>query len=323
MNAPAAFRLWFRPKAVDYPTSAGPWRVFWRRLRRKRLAMASLFVIGLMYFCGIFAPWLAPYSFVQQNISSRATVEQPPSWQHPLGTDHLGRDVYSRIIWGARTASVLSISSITLAVIIGTIFGLLAGYFGGRVDTAIMRVTDYLFAFPSFLLMLLIAATIKPMVREKVMPLESIDFLKGISGQVDYVVLFAALSVVAWPGIARLVRGQVLVVRHATYVEAARSMGASNARILLRHVLPNSTGPLLVAVSMALGGAIASEATLSYLGIGIQPPNASWGTMIAENVGRLRSVPHLLLIPAFVVGLIMLAFNFLGDGINDVLNSRQ
>lgn len=323
MSTPAVFGL--RSKSPDDSVfvNNSPWRVFWRRLRRKKLAMASLAIIFLMYFCGIFAPILAPYSFSDVNITSRETVEQPPSLQHPFGTDHLGRDVLSRIIWGARTAAIISISALALAVLFGTVLGLLAGYFPGLIDTIIMRISDFLFAFPGLLLVLLIAATVKPVVQEKVMPLESIPWLSGISGQVDYIVIFSALSIVAWPGIARLVRGQVLVVRNQTYVEAARSMGASTPRILFRHILPNSIGPLLVALSFGLGAAVASEATLSFIGIGIQPPNPSWGSMIAENAGRLRSVPHLLLIPAAVVGIVIFAFNFLGDGINDALNARR
>lgn len=324
MNSPRIFWLKLKPSGdQEFAIGTSPRAIFWAKLRRKRLAMASLAVIAFLYVCGIFAPVFAPYSFTQGDISSRATVEQPPSWQHLLGTDRNGRDILSRLIWGARTAAIISITSITLSIIIGTFMGLLAGYFRGPIDMFIMRVSDILFAFPSLLLMLLIVATVKPAIREAVLPLESIDFLKGISGQVDYFVVFGALSIVSWPGIARLVRSQVLVVRSAVYVEAARCAGASTRRILFRHVLPNSVGPLLVAVSFALGAAVGSEATLSFLGIGIQPPNPSWGQMISEERAALRSIPYLLLVPSSVVAIVVLAFNYLGDGINDVLNSRQ
>ncbi|HEX2172693.1 MAG TPA: ABC transporter permease [Dehalococcoidia bacterium] len=324
MNTPALFRLGSKPVDPDeIATGTGPWRILWRRLRRKRLAMVSLGIILFMYFCGIFAPVLAPYSFSQGNITSREAVEQPPSREHLLGTDRNGRDIFSRIIWGARTATIISLTAVTLSVIFGTVLGLIAGYFRGIAEVIIMRTTDILFAFPSLLLILLIAATVKPVIRERLLPLEENPFLKGISGQVDYIVIFTALSIVSWPGIARLIRAQVLVVREATYVEAARSMGASNLRILLRHVLPNSVGPLLVAISFSLGAAVGSEATLSFIGIGVQPPNPSWGQMINEEAGALRSLPYLLLVPSFVIAILLLAFNFLGDGINDILNSRQ
>jgi ABC-type dipeptide/oligopeptide/nickel transport system permease subunit len=284
--------------------------------------MAALVTIIIVYSSGLFAPWVAPYSHTEQNLDA---ANQGPSLAHPLGTDRLGRDILSRIIWGARTAAIISMAAVgTGSILFGVILGCLAGYLGRWVDTVIMRLGDVFLAFPSLLLVILIAATVKPRVVSFIRQLEESTGIEGLaaSGVVDYFVVFGALSLIAWVGMARLVRGQILSLRERQFVEAAEVMGATTSRILFVHLMPNVLSPVLVAVSMAMGSAVTSEVVLSWLGVGIQPPNASWGTMIWENAGMLRAHPHLLLVPSMVVGIVIFSFNILGDGLNDALNPR-
>lgn len=302
--------------------SRSPWRDAWVRLRRNRLALFGLVVAGLMVFTAIFAPWLAPYSYSDQDLDA---VELPPSLQHPLGTDELGRDLLSRIIWGARTACLVALVVVSISVTIGVLLGATAAYLGGWVDTLVMRVCDFLFAFPGLLLALFVAATVKPSVVAWVKQVENAMGWQGLTatGVVDYLVVLMALSLIGWPGMARLVRGQVLSLREKEFVEAARCLGASEWRIIRHHILPNTMAPIIVAVSMGIGGIILSESTLSFLGIGIQPPFPSWGAMIYENYGFWRTRPHLVFVPGGVLALVVFAFNFLGDGLNDALNPRR
>ena len=299
-----------------------PWRQAWRRFVRKKAAMAALVTIIIVYLSGLFAPWVAPYSHTEQNLDA---ASEGFTLAHPLGTDRLGRDILSRIIWGARTAAIVSMAAVgTGSIFFGVILGCLAGYLGRWVDTVIMRLADIFLAFPSLLLVILIAATVKPRVAGLIRELEESTGIEGLasSGAVDYLVVFGALSLIAWVGMARLVRGQILSLRERQFVEAAEAMGASTSRILLVHLMPNVLSPVLVAVSMAMGSAVTSEVVLSWLGVGIQPPNPSWGTMIWENAGMLRAHPHLLLVPSMVVGIVIFSFNILGDGLNDALNPR-
>lgn len=272
-----------------------------------------------MLLTGLFAPVLAPHSYSDQNLDA---VEAPPSLDHPFGTDELGRDMLSRIIWGARTASLVAVVVVTITVSLGLLLGAAAAYLGGWVDTVVMRTCDLLFAFPGMLFALFVAATVKPTVLAVVKGWEAAFGWQGLSsmGLVDYLVVLMALSLIGWPGMARLVRGQVLSLREKEFVEAARAMGASDWRIIWRHLLANAMGPIIVAISLGMGGTILSESTLSFLGIGIQPPFPSWGAMIYENYGFWRTTPHLVLAPGGVLALVVFAFNFLGDGLVDALN---
>jgi len=276
----------------------------------------------VVYLSGLFAPWVAPYDYRYQDLDA---AWQGPSLSHPLGTDRLGRDIFSRIIWGARTAAIVSLAAVaTGSLFLGLVLGSLAGYLGRWVDTLIMRLGDIFLAFPGLLLVIFIAATVKPRVVELARAAEDALGLRGLvaSGVVDYFVVFGALSLFGWVGMARLIRGQVLSLRESQFVEAAWALGASTGRIIFRHLLPNALGPVIVMVSMAMGSAVTSEVVLSWLGVGIQPPNPSWGTMLWENQGMLRAHPHLLLVPAAVVASVIFAFNLLGDGLNDALNPR-
>ena len=315
------------PVPGTLPAPRGYWRDFWRRFSRNRLAVLSVGIVGMMFVFGIFTEQLAPYCHTRQDL---AAVEQGPSLAHPLGTDELGRDLLSRIIWGARTAVIVSVSVVSLNVMIGLPLGAIAGFFGGKVDTLIMRVADFLFAFPEFLFLLFIAATIRPSVVGFIKTVGTDMGLKrGVGCAADYVsfgdfvVVVAALAFVGWPGLARLVRGMFLSLREREFVEAARAMGAKDLHIVFRHVLPNALPAIIVAVSLGMGGAILAETTLSFIGIGIQPPNASWGTTILDNYTFWRTRPWMILVPGGVVATVVWAFNFLGEGLNEALNPKS
>ena len=294
-----------------------------RRLLRKKLGVACLTIILLMYGSGILAPLVTPYGFNDQDLS---ITKQGPSISHPFGTDRLGRDIFTRIIYGLRTTVIITVVTlVTGSLLIGISLGLLAGYFGRFIDTLIMRVGEVSSAFPEIFLVLIIISTVKAPVTVWVRKIEEIVGFDIVSlGVVDYLVLSLALAIFSWFGMARLVRGQVLQVRENQYVEAARGIGVPTSRILMRHVLPNVMGPVIVMVSAGLAGVAGSEVLLSFLGIGIQPPTPSLGLMIFENgsISVLRSNPHLLLFPVLTLSMLLFTFNLLGDAVNDAFNPR-
>lgn len=299
------------------------WAISIRRLLRKKLGVACLTIILLMYGSGILAPLVTPYGFNDQDLS---ITKQGPSISHPFGTDRLGRDIFTRIIYGLRTTVIITIVTlVTGSLLIGISLGLLAGYFGRFLDTLIMRVGEVSSAFPEIFLVLIIISTVKAPVTVWVRKIEDIVSFDIVSlGVVDYLVLSLALAIFSWFGMARLVRGQVLQVRENQYVEAARGIGVPTSRILMRHVLPNVMGPVIVMVSAGLAGVAGSEVLLSFLGIGIQPPTPSLGLMIFENgsISVLRSNPHLLLFPVLTLSMLLFTFNLLGDAVNDAFNPR-
>jgi len=289
----------------------------WVRFSQNLPAMMGLTVVIIMYLVAIFAPLLVTTDYTAIDLDN---VRSSPSLQHYFGTDELGRDVYSRVIWAARSAAFVSIFVPALSLILGVFFGVLAGYFGGWLDTIIMRVGDVLFAFPGLLFVFFIAATIKPAALAWVKTIGLKEFAK--QGYVDYIVIFTALALVGWPGLARLVRGQFLTLRNREFVLAAQALGASGWRIALRHILPNAMTPVIVAVSGGIGGAIAAETSLSFLGVGLQPPNPSWGQMISDYYVYWRSADlwPLLFIPSIILVTVILAFTFVGDGLHEALN---
>ena len=276
-----------------------------------------------MYGSGILAPLVTPYGFNDQDLS---ITKQSPSLSHPFGTDRLGRDIFTRIVYGLRTTVIITVVTlVTGSLLIGISLGLLAGYFGRFIDTLIMRVGEVSSAFPEIFLVLIIISTVKTPVTVWVRKIEDIVGFDIVSlGVVDYLVLSLALAIFSWFGMARLVRGQVLQVRENQYVESARAIGVPTSRILMRHVLPNVMGPVIVMVSAGLAGVAGSEVLLSFLGIGIQPPTPSLGLMIFENgsISVLRSNPHLLLFPVLTLSMLLFTFNLLGDAVNDAFNPR-
>jgi peptide/nickel transport system permease protein len=298
--------------------SASLWGQALHRLLRSRMAWLGLAMLVVLTAASIFASLLAPYSPRDQNLDA---VEKAPSSAHIMGTDALGRDIFSRMIYGARSSLLVLVVVLSTTVAIGLAAGSAAAFFGGWVDTLVMRTVDVLFAFPSLLFALFISATVKQGVLEWLRQNGMTELAR--SGMVDYLVVFGALSLVGWGGLARLVRAQMLALRQAEYVLAAQALGVRSRRIILRHMLPNALGPVIVAVSLSMGGIILSESTLSFLGLGIQPPNASWGSVIYETYGFWRTKPFLVIGPGLTLALVVLGFNWLGDAVNDALNPRR
>jgi len=298
------------------------WGDAFRRLLRNRLSMIGFFVFVLFMATAVFGPILAPYPYMKQDLNA---VAQPPSAQHWMGTDDLGRDFFSRILWGAQTAAIVAFSSTFTSLLIGMAIGSLAAFIGGWLDWGVSRLIDVVMAVPDVLFASLLAATVREPVAawvEQIYIRTGWGFFKTTT-YVDFIVVFSALALISWTGYARLIRGQILSLREKEFVEAARMVGEKELSILVRHVVPNALGPVLVRVTFGFAGAIVAEASLSYLGIGVQPPQASWGAMINDNALSWRYRPWLTIIPGMVVGIISLGINFLGDGLNDALNPRQ
>jgi peptide/nickel transport system permease protein len=290
-----------------------------RRILTNPPAALGALVIILMVFTAIFAPFLAPYPYDQQNLD---LIEKGPSAAHWFGTDALGRDMFSRIVWGARSAVFVIVMVTVVNLALGVPLGAIAGYFGGWADTIIMRAADILFAFPGLLFVFFIAATIKPGIMSWARSAGLSDLAN--TGYLDYAVVIIALGVIGWAGLARMIRAQVLTVKEREFVIGARATGVPIVQVIFRHILPNAVTPIIVAMSMGLGDIALSEGYLSFLGIGLQPPAPSWGNIIAENAGRYwRQFPQmiwLVFIPGLVLAAIVFAFNFFGDGLNEALN---
>lgn len=267
------------------------------RLRRNRLAVAGGIVILLVGLGALLAPLIAPYDFAKQDLSS---ILEGPSWDHPMGTDELGRDVLSRLLHGARTSLAVGIFAQMIVLAIGLPIGAFSASAGGRVDNITMRFVDVMYAFPEILLIIL---------------------MRAVLGGSIYM-MFLAIGLVAWVNVARLVRGQILSLKERDFVTAARASGASGRYITLHHLLPNSLGPIIVAVTFNVPRAIFAEAALSYIGIGVTPPTPSWGTMIRDGYDVIFAAPYLMVFPAMAIGLLVLAFTFLGDGLRDALDPR-
>ena len=265
--------------------------------RRSPLTVAGLALIAILALIALLAPLLAPSDPLKQVLSTRL---DPPSAEHWLGTDQLGRDVLSRMIYGARISLLIGTVVVVLSTSVGTFVGMMAGYFGGLLDEALMRLTDVFFAFPALILAMAISGALGPSLTNAMI----------------------AIAVVTWPVYARLVRAQVLSLREREYVEAARGLGASGERIMWGHILPNTLAPLLVQASFDMGGAILSAAGLSFIGFGTQPPTAEWGVMISEGRNYIATHPWLSLFPGLAILFTVAAFNLIGDGLRDALDPR-
>lgn len=297
--------------------SASLWNDAWRRLRRNRAALAGLVFIIFLLFIAIFASALAPYSYTAQNTK---ITNQAPSAAHWFGTDELGRDLLSRLMRGARISLSVGIIAQILILLIGVPVGALAGYLGGWVDNVLMRFVDVMYSFPDLLLIIVVmstlrAATFQPNGNTVLVFIGSADAaFGGLLG------VFISLALISWLTVARLVRGQVLSLKEREFVEAARAMGAPNSRIIRIHLLPNVMAPIIVAATFGIPRAIVVEAALSFIGLGVSPPESSWGVMILSGYRALQSYPHMLLFPAVALSLTVLAYNFFGDGLRDALD---
>ncbi|MBI5651404.1 MAG: ABC transporter permease [Chloroflexi bacterium] len=296
-----------------------PWAQLFMRLVRNVPAFIGLLFVLAFFLVAIFANVLSPYSYDKQDLDN---VEKPPSALHLAGTDTLGRDMLSRLIYGTRSSAFVVLLVTAVNLLLGVPLGAIAGYFGGAVDNFIMRVADILFAFPGLLFTFLIAATVRPAILDWARANGLGDLAR--TGYLDYAVVILALGLIGWAGLARFVRAQVLAVKEREYVVSARSTGVPTSKVILRHILPNALAPIIVMLSMGMGFIALSEGYLSFLGIGLQPPNPSWGNIMAENAGRYwRRYPEMLwlvFIPGLLFTIIVLAFSFLGDGLNEALN---
>lgn len=265
---------------------------------RSGQARAGIAIVVVVVLGAIFAPWLLPWDASSQDLAHRLSG---PSWQHWFGLDELGRDILARVLLGARVSLLVGFVVVGVSSVVGLAVGAVSGYYGGRVDQVIGRVMDVLMAFPGMLLAIALVAVLGPSLTNVVL----------------------ALAVIGWVGYARLVRGQVLRAREFDYVVAARALGSGTLRILTLHVLPTAIPPVLVQATLGMAGAILSEAALSFLGLGVQPPTPSWGTMINGGRAHLLDAPHLTIFPGVFLAIVVLGFNFVGDGLRDAIDPKR
>ena len=278
---------------------SGRWKQAWRRFRRNKLATVSLVFVALLVLVAIFAPLLAPYAYDDTDyIARRVGVG---SEGHILGTDELGRDVLSRLIFSVRTALIIAIGAEAVSLILAIVVGLTAGYMGGKMDDLLMAATDVMFVFPSYLLMIIFVT---------------------VFGRNEFTI-FLAIGISSWVGTARLVRAEVLRLKNQEFVEAGKAMGASGGTIALRYIMPNAWGPLLVSGSFGIPGAIMAESGLALIGLGVQPPTPSWGSMIQDGLQWVLVSPHLILAPVLLFTVTMLAFTWIGDGLRDAFDPQE
>jgi len=289
--------LSFRGTITKTAPVSGFW-AFTRQLFRHRLSIVGATIIGVTILVAALAPILAPYDPIQIDLMN---VNQTPSVTNLLGTDYMGRDELSRIIFGARISLMVGVLATAVSAVIGTVLGVISGYYGGWIDAGIMRITDILMCFPAFIFTICLAAALGA----------------GIEN------LILAISLHAWTGYCRIIRGQVISTKNREFVQAAHVIGARDIRIMILHVFKNSMAPLIVAASLSIGGHIMTEAAASFLGIGVQPPTPSWGVELRSGYGSLLTNPWLSLAPGLCITLLILAFNVLGDGLRDVLDPRM
>jgi peptide/nickel transport system permease protein len=272
-------------------------REFWARFQRNRLAMSGLLLVGGLFLVSLLAPWLAPYdpSFIDLK-----QVLMAPSADHWLGTDPLGRDVLSRIIFGARVSLKVGFVAVGLATLIGLMVGAMAGYYGGWVDLALMRFVDLMLCFPSFFLILAVIALLEPSIWN----------------------IMVVIGVTGWMGVARLVRAEFLSLKERDFVVAARALGASDARLILRHLLPNALAPVMVSATLGVAGAILTESALSFLGLGVQPPTPSWGNILTAGKDNIEIAWWLSVFPGLAILITVMSYNLLGEGIREAIDPR-
>lgn len=271
--------------------------LFWRRFKKNRVALLGSVIVLTVFFVALSAPILAPHDPYEINVEK---ILQPPSIEHPFGTDPLGRDVLSRVIWGARVSLWVGFVAVGIAIFIGILIGALAGFYMGATDAVLMRFVDIMLAIPTFFLILAVIAILEPSIW-------NIMIVIGLTG---------------WMGVARLVRGQFLAIKETDYVMAARASGARDFRLILRHILPNALSPVYVTAVLGVAGAILTESALSFLGIGVQPPKASWGSILTAGKDNIEIAWWLSVFPGLAIFITVLGYNLLGEGLRDALDPR-
>jgi oligopeptide transport system permease protein len=298
--------------------STGLWGDAFRRLIRNRLAIVGGIIVLFLIFVAVFGPQLAPWPYYEQHLEEIiANGNRPlvPMQQiegvdhvHYLGTDQLGRDLLSRLMDGARISMMVALVAQMVVLIIGIPVGAMAAWFGGKLDNFLMRITDIVYAYPDLLFIILLGVAFR-----------ETFFGRALDG---LLLVFVAIGLTTWVTMARLVRGQLLSLKEQEFVEAAKAIGVSDSKIVNRHLLPNATGPIIVAVTLGIPAAILAEATLAFIGIGVQDPRASWGSLVADGQTYVRSFPHMVLFPALAIAAALISFTFLGDGLRDALDPK-
>jgi oligopeptide transport system permease protein len=294
--------------------SSGVWRDAFGRLRKNRLALVGLFGIIFLAFIGIFGPMITPWPYYAQDtaaVTANGFKPIPPfvDASHILGTDQLGQDMLSRLLDGARISLTVAIVVQFVVIGIGVPIGAIAGWYSGsRIDNGLMRFTDVMYAFPDLLLIILFSVAFR-----------ETAFGQALNG---LLLVFVAIGLVSWVTVARLVRGQFLSLKETEFVEAAQAIGVSDRNIIMKHLLPNGISPIIVAITLGIPAAILAEAALAYIGVGVQPPRASWGSLIAAGQPFIRSYPHLTYLPGILIALALISFTFLGDGLRDALDPK-
>ncbi|MGB9856708.1 MAG: oligopeptide ABC transporter permease [Dictyoglomaceae bacterium] len=273
------------------------WKIAWKRLKKNKLALVGLGIVLFIVFVAIFAPVIAPYDPYKVDLSKHLL---PPNKENLLGTDEFGRDILSRIIYGARVSLQIGFFAQAISISLGTVLGLIAGFYGGWIDDLIMRIVEILFAFPFLLFVIAVVAVFGP----------------GIQN------LYLAVALIGWAGVSRIVRGQVLSLRERDFVASAQAVGASTWRILFKHILPNALSPIIIEATLGMGGMIMLEAGLSFLGLGVQAPTPSWGSMVQAGLAYMRSAWWYPIFPGIVIMIVVFGFNLLGDGLRDALDPR-
>lgn len=276
-----------------------PAELAWRRFSENRLALASVYVLALLALAALLAPVLAPFDPTATEITAEAR-HLAPSWTHPFGTDRFGRDLLSRCLYGARVSLAIGTSAMLIAASFGTVYGAVAGYFGGWIDEVLMRLVDVLLAFPTLFLLLMLVGVF----------------------EAELVLLILILGFTSWTGTARFIRGEVLSLKEREFVDGARALGLPDRTIIFRHLLPNAVAPVLVNAALMVGGLISAEAALSFLGLGVQPPTPSWGQMISRGLDNLASAWWVATVPGVLLTLTVLCFNLLADGFRDALDPK-
>lgn len=276
----------------------GYWQDAWIRLKKNKMALLGLIIIVCLIVVAIFGPIFSSHTYDEQNLMM---TNSSPSWEHWFGTDNLGRDIFIRVLYGARISLAIGIVASLLNLFIGVIYGGIAGFGGGKIDRIMMNIVDILYSVPTLLYVILLMVILKP-------------------GLIN---IFIALGIGYWLQMARIVRGQILSMKEQEFILAARTIGVSKKRILFRHLLPNAMGAIIVTMTLAIPDAIFTEAFLSFIGLGVSAPMASWGVLASEGVNNLRAYPFQLFFPAVAISVTMLAFNFLGDGLRDVLDPKM
>ncbi len=271
----------------------------WRRFSANRMALVGVVIVGILVIMAVFARFIAPYDPIEDIFRGMRGVG--PSLAHPMGYDHLGRDLFSRVIYGSRVALVVGISATVISVVLGVVVGAMAGYFGGWVDNVLSRITDTLMAFPLIALLIVLAAVLGPSLTTTVV----------------------VIGITVWARYARVVRADVMSIRSRDYVLAARASGVRDARIIWRHIVPNVLGPIIVLASLGIGSIIILESALSFLGLGIRPPIPSWGGILSDGRAFILRYPHISIFPGIMIVITVLAFNFIGDGLRDALDPHE